>query len=106
MARYLRVAQEANDLIHKTISVHRDITDAELIALLGKLYNLGIRTSPRPCQSTVRLNAVSAALKGTPIKAQMTKVRDPLSQRDFNALSLINTENNQLVSSDASTDDE
>ena len=73
MARYLEVAAEANKQLKSivdfaTSSSLRTMPDgmvkAELAQMLAHLYNLGIRTNPRPAQSTVRLRAVQTACKG------------------------------------------
>lgn len=79
MAKYLQVAADARKQIEKIVSTHAfgatDDVKAELVKELAYLYNLGIRTSPRPTQSTVRLNAVKAATTGFPVRCSMQQVQ-------------------------------
>lgn len=74
MARYLETAAKA-----RTLSVEiLEMVPAELRPVmaehLARLYNLGIRTSPRAVHSTVRYNAVVAAMRGLPVSVKMKQV--------------------------------
>ena len=94
MARYMEIAKQANERIIATLQCVKeiaggDLKDADVIALsthLAHVYNLGVRTNPRACQSTVRFNAVRAAMNGLPVSVVMETVTDERTGKDFNAL--------------------
>jgi len=87
MARYLQVAQDANTQIKKITENHGAMTDDQLVKELAYLYNLGIRTAPRAVQSTVRLNAVQAAIRGYAVRARLERVEsDNPKYKDYNKL--------------------
>jgi hypothetical protein len=74
MARYLEVAAKASEVVDGIMDRIKDHPNRDEIASqLVYLYNLGIRTSPRPCQSTVRLNAVVRAAKNQPLKVRFVE---------------------------------
>lgn len=75
MAKYLQVAEKAKQLIDRVMeNIPKDSPfRSEVAADLAYLYNLGIRTSPRPTQSTVRLRAVQAAVKGQPLRVTLVE---------------------------------
>lgn len=118
MARYHKVAEEANQIVITLFERHcalvqGDLADqAEFLASLLKLYNLGIRTSPRACQATVRRTAVEMAAKSTPVTITMTKVPmkdfsgNPIPGRYFNALGINSTLHNSSATLDDSEDEE
>lgn len=91
MARYLKVAEEANQQIKKIVETYAhgctEDVKAQLIKELAHLYNLGIRTAPRAVQSTVRLNAVKEATIGFPVSARMEK-KQGFGDKKYNALIL------------------
>lgn len=118
MARYHKIAEEANQIV---ITLFEQFCasnpgklpeQAEFLSSLLKLYNLGIRTSPRACQSTVRRNAVETAAKNTPVTITMSKVPmkdykgDPIPGRYFNALGINSTLHNVSATLDDSSDEE
>ena len=73
MSRYLETAQEASvvaDRIYKLVDENRQPEVAELLA---RLYNLGVRSNPRPAQGTVRRNAVTRMAQNLPITIGMEK---------------------------------
>lgn len=74
MPRYLETAEKARILVDQILATVEKDARPELAAQLAKLYNLGIRTSPRACQSTVRINAVRAAMKTAPVKVSSSQV--------------------------------
>lgn len=118
MARYHKVAEEAN---HIVITLFEQFCaanpgklpeQAEFLASILKLYNLGIRTSPRACQATVRRNAVETAARNTPVTISMTKVPmkdfsgNLIPGRYFNALGITSKLSNTSSTLDDSDDDE
>ena len=76
MTRYYKIAAKANRLISQVVKDYGKTTEekAELTILLGQIYNLGIRTAPRPPQTVVRVNAVRAALDGLNCSVTTTPV--------------------------------
>lgn len=90
MARYLETAAKANEVITDILDVVDRLDPQEksyITSQLLYLYNLGIRTAPRATQSTVRLNAVRAAAKGTEAKVSMT-TKEGYNGKTYNALSI------------------
>lgn len=89
MARYLQIAAQANEVVGAILATVPEKDRPQLAASLAKLYNLGIRTSPRPCQSTVRINAVTAALKGHGVRIGSKQVPvSPGNPKTFTALTI------------------
>ena len=87
MARYREVAVDAAELSKKLIaSVPAELRD-ELSVGLVQLYNLGIRTAPRPVQGTVRLNACREMAKHLPVSVSMNRVEN--DRGGYNALSVL-----------------
>ena len=78
MAKYLEVAKEARKQIERILDSSMfgatEKVRADLVKELAYLYNLGIRTSPRACQSTVRLRAVQEAIRGFGVQARLEEV--------------------------------
>jgi hypothetical protein len=71
MAAYLKKAEQANKVIKSIMDALNGVPEIEhekdfILSQALYLYNLGIRTAPRPTQSTVRLRAVEAAASGFP----------------------------------------
>lgn len=93
MARYLKIAADANTQIKKIVTNADSMSDEQLAIELAYLYNLGIRTNPRACQGTVRLNAVQSAIKGFKVSARLEKVVQP-NGYSFNKLVLTDTTTN------------
>lgn len=97
MAKYLKTAAKANDVITSIMGSLGEHPEKEyILSQLLYLYNLGIRTAPRATQSTVRLNAVKEAAKGQPVKISMvereaTGYRGPYT---FKAINIETTSNN------------
>ncbi len=89
MARYLEIAKSAQSLIDVIMKkIPEDVPYRDtIIADLAYLYNLGIRTAPRPVQSTVRLRAVQAAIKSQPLKAVLEE-KEGRNGKTFNYLRL------------------
>lgn len=95
MARYMKVAAEANETAKQLYEIATFNLDPielgprkEIAKLIAKLINYGVRCSPRGVQHTVRLNAVKRAVEGLPVKVSMKEVTDPDTGRTFNALEL------------------
>lgn len=87
MAKYLQTAAKASIVIDDIITLIKDHPNKEYILhQIIYLYNLGIRTSPRACQSTVRYNAVKEAAKNQPCKISMTEKKDPTTGFTYKAL--------------------
>ncbi len=88
MAKYLEVAEQARNQIVQILDYVETATDSyersALVKQLAHLYNLGIRTNPRPAQSTVRLRAVQAATRKMPVTVRMETKED--GGRSYNAL--------------------
>ena len=118
MARYLKVAAEANQIVITLFEQFcaanpgKLADQADYLSQILRLYNLGIRTSPRACQATVRRNAVETAAKNTPVTVTMTKVPmkdfsgNPIPGRYFNALGLHTTLHNNSITLDDSSDED
>lgn len=92
MPRYHSIAKEANNLIFPLVQEYKtshsqEETDTFTEQLL-RIYNLGIRTSPRSCQSTVRRTAVEIAASSLPVMIGMKTVQIPNSNRSYNALTI------------------
>lgn len=88
MARYLNTAKDANELIKKIIKDSKNVDSYVDPKDLIMLYNLGIRTSPRPVQHTVRLRACEAAAQDTGVKVSMEEVPRDDGRGTYNALRL------------------
>lgn len=74
MAAYLKKAEQAGKIIDSIMDEVKDHSSKDFIlSNLLYLYNLGIRTAPRPTQSTVRQRAVEAAAKNQPAKISMVE---------------------------------
>ena len=85
MAKYMQTAADASktiDSLMDLIPQENKLLGAQLIAYI---YNYGIRTAPRPTQSTVRFNAVKEACRNLPVVVTMAEVTTD-SGRTFNAL--------------------
>lgn len=104
MAKYMELAETTNEFIKTAFELYKEMLESnnrldkskepiepklkEFAILLGTIYNLGIRTAPRPTQSTVRFRAVEQALRGLPVKATMKEVKDEKTGNSFNHLEL------------------
>lgn len=92
MARYLETAARYNQLPVELLALipeeHKD-KGAELIA---RLVNAGMLGNPRPSQSTVRLNYVSAVCKHIPVICGLEERRvdtdDPTNTKTYKALTV------------------
>ncbi len=87
MTRYKAIAAEAGKMIREVVALFPHEQQPEMSVKLGRIFNYGIRVSPRGVHRTVRREAVTEALRGLPVSVSMTTVQDGL--RTFNALSLI-----------------
>lgn len=86
MPRYLEVAAEANDVARRLLELVPNENRPRAAEMIARLVNFGIRCSPRPVQSTVRLNAVKRAVGGMPVKVSMREVKDERTGKTYNAL--------------------
>lgn len=87
MARYMTVAADANKLLLSIRELLKDEFKEQGTEMLLRLFNYGIRVSPRGVQSTVRLNAVRRAAEETNVQVSMKEVRNARGYT-FNALQL------------------
>lgn len=87
MARYMTVAADANKLLLSIRELLKDEFKEQGTEMLLRLFNYGIRVSPRGVQSTVRLNAVRRAAEGTNVQVSMKEVKNARGYI-FNALQL------------------
>lgn len=71
MAKYLKVAAEANQVAQELIQMVPEQDRPRAAEKIARLVNFGIRISPRPVQSTVRINGVSASVKGLPVRCKL-----------------------------------
>lgn len=85
MARYLETARKLHDAIEK-FSTRLNLTNED-IAELGLIANLAVRCCPRACQSTVRRNIISEALRGH-CNVSMHQVKDERTGFTFNAIDI------------------
>lgn len=81
MARYLKIAAEANrtaKALYELVTQPADpITyKAEVACQIAHLVNYGLRCCPRPPQHQVRLNAVREAVRGLPVRVTMEDRED------------------------------
>ena len=88
MARYLETAATAATVINEVAMMIPEEHRTEALCKIAEIYNLGIRTAPRACQSTVRFRAVERAMKELPVHVMMKEVTTD-SGKTFNALSVI-----------------
>ncbi len=88
MARYMQTAGEANKVAKELMKLIDQESHQVAASMIAQLVNLGIRCSPRGVQHTVRLNAVTEAVKGLPIRVQMEERTDPKTNRSYHALSI------------------
>ena len=92
MAKYMQIAEQANEVakeLYTTYLTDPDIPKEELgriASLLGQLYNLGIRTAPRPTQATVGFNAVTVAMKGLPVHVTREVRTDEKTSQTYNVI--------------------
>ncbi len=86
MPRYMEIAAEANKVAQDLLCLVHDHDQPKAAELIARLYNLGIRTAPRPVQSTVRLNAVKRAVQDLPVKVNMERRLDERTKREYNVL--------------------
>ena len=108
MARYESIAKEANKIVVTLVNqLKTHATSPEEVEQfteqLLRLYNLGIRTSPRACQSIVREKAVRIAATSLPVVVGMKKVQLP-NFRSYNALT-ITPKNSGVVTTLDDTED-
>jgi hypothetical protein len=71
MAKYLEVAAEANQHVQGILNDLPEEQRPAMAEKLARLFNFGIRISPRGVQSTVRLRAVQRAMQDCPVKVGM-----------------------------------
>lgn len=105
MARYEQRAQEANAIAQSLLSSLPPGVDKMAFAVaITKIFNLGIRVSPRGVQGTVRIKAIQGMLKDIPITARLQEVsRNGYS---FNALVLTPQEGDTTPIIDDGSDEE
>ena len=84
MARYMQVASEAAEVADELFAMVPEAKQAEAAEKIARLFNYGIRVSPRAVHSTVRINAISEAVKNLPISCRLEKVEN--NGFSFNAL--------------------
>ena len=119
MARYENIAAEANQIVitlfENFCATHPGAISeqANFLEQLLRLYNLGIRTSPRACQSVVRERAVRLAAAKTPVTISMKKVpmtnrytKEVIPGKHYNALQIHSTALDKESVLDDSTDEE
>ena len=106
MARYMETAAKANKVAKQLLALIPEDKHPSASAYIAQLVNLGVRVSPRPCQSTVRYNAVREAVKGLPVKVSMQQVTDPVSHKTYNALSVTAIGQELTVNEDGNGDEE
>jgi hypothetical protein len=87
MARYMTVAADANKLLLSIRELLKDEFKDQGTEMLLRLFNYGIRVSPRGVQSTVRLNAVRRAAEETNVQVSMKEVKNARGYI-YNALQL------------------
>lgn len=87
MARYMTVAADANKLLLSIRELLKDEFKDQGTEMLLRLFNYGIRVSPRGVQSTVRLNAVRRAAEETNVQVSMKGVKNARGYI-YNALQL------------------
>jgi len=71
MARYLEVATEANGTARELLSLIAPENKPAAACLIARMMNWGLRCAPRAVQSTVRINAVKAAVRGLPVRCRL-----------------------------------
>lgn len=76
MARYLETAAKANAVAKDLLALVPETAKPDAAALMAKLVNLGFRCNPRAAQSTVRYNAVRAAMRGLPVVVHLDRLDD------------------------------
>lgn len=108
MSRYMETAEKAKQVVQEILQMVGDdpLVKAVVAAKLGKLYNLGIRTAPRAVQSTVRRNAVEAAMRGAPVRVSMRQVPKTYGVGTFNALEITPVGVDAFPESEADADED
>lgn len=86
MAKYKKLAEEANKIVESLIEKH-NLSRSD-IEQLGHLVNLAVRAHPRPCQGTVRKNIVEIAL-GEHATVRMLKRTNPVTNEEYNAIDIV-----------------
>ena len=71
MARYMEIAAEANDMAHQLLAMVPKTLHVQAAERIARLFNFGIRVSPRAVHSTVRINALQGAMRGLPIRCRL-----------------------------------
>lgn len=87
MSKYLKTAAEAGQLIQSIVR-RNETLNAEDLADLVRLYNLGIKTAPRPVQRTVRLRACREAAKGLPLSVDLAERYDHRTGQAYQAVNI------------------
>lgn len=77
MAKYMKVAKDAQHFIDALFALIPDDKKEEAAIHIARLFNMGIRVSPRPVQGTVRIKAICEACKNLPIECKLEKVDLP-----------------------------
>lgn len=85
MPRYLETAKQLHGAIER-LAERLNLTNED-IAEIGLIANLAVRCCPRACQSTVRRNIISEAVKGH-CNVTMRQVTDEKTGYTFNAISI------------------
>ena len=83
MARYLETAREASKIANELFGLLPDDYKSVGADKIARLFNFGIRVSPRGVQHTVRLNAVREACKDLPINVSMVEETSTSSRGDY-----------------------
>jgi hypothetical protein len=71
MARYHEIAAEANDMASQLLAMVPSTLRVQAAEKLARLFNFGIRVSPRAVHSTVRINALQVAMRGLPVRCRL-----------------------------------
>jgi len=97
MSKYMSIAEDANEVAKELYvlatepnglmaSLTEEVYKGRVSSLLGQLYNLGIRTAPRPTQATVRYNAVERAMEGLPVIVTKETRTNEQTQQTYNVV--------------------
>jgi hypothetical protein len=89
----MKVAEEAQQYIDALFALIPKAKQEEAAIHIARLFNMGIRVSPRPVQGTVRINAIQKACANLPITCRLERVEKPASNgypaTSYNALRVV-----------------
>lgn len=106
MPNYMLTAAKANKVALQLVDLVSPENRAIASAMIAHLVNYGVRCNPRAAHRTIRLNSVTEAVKGLPVKIQMTEVTDKKTGKTFNALSATPIGEKEAMVEAADGDDE